>query len=107
MTNTLNKIMHNGDEYNLPSYTAGTWINIDANNEISSTVSWVPTVWTNGQVLTVVSWASAWANLPSAEVQLSTQANNILTSWMKIWAWTEANYEGLWSYDNNTVYLTY
>jgi hypothetical protein len=37
---------------------------------------------------------------------VSDQANNILTSWMKIWAWTQANYEALSSYDNNTVYLT-
>jgi hypothetical protein len=25
---------------------------------------------------------------------------------MKIRAWTQANYEALWTYDNNTVYLT-
>lgn len=40
------------------------------------------------------------------DVQVSTQANNILTSWMKIWAGTEANYTNLWTYDSNTVYLT-
>ena len=42
----------------------------------------------------------------SGDVQVSTQANNILTSWMKIWAWTEANYWNLWTYDSNTLYLT-
>jgi hypothetical protein len=26
---------------------------------------------------------------------------------MKIWAWTEANYNNLGTYDNNTIYLTY
>ena len=66
----------------------------------------VPTVWTNGQVLTVVSGVAAWANASGGDVQISTQANNILTSWAKIWAGTQANYEALWSYDNNTVYLT-
>lgn len=45
-------------------------------------------------------WVWGW------DVVVSNQANNILTSWMKIWAGTQANYEALWSYDNNTVYLT-
>lgn len=40
------------------------------------------------------------------DVMVSSQANNILTSWMKIWAWTQANYQALGSYDTNTVYLT-
>ena len=50
----------------------------------------------------VTAAALAWA-MPV----LSTQANNVLTSWMKIWVGTEANYKALSSYDNNTVYLTY
>jgi hypothetical protein len=37
---------------------------------------------------------------------VSSQSWNILTSWMKIWAWTESDYLNLWSYDNNTLYLT-
>jgi hypothetical protein len=36
---------------------------------------------------------------------VSNQPNNILTSWMKIWAGTQADYEALASYDNNTLYL--
>lgn len=31
--------------------------------------TWVPAVWTNGQVLTVVSWAAAWANAPATWIQ--------------------------------------
>ena len=62
MTNTLNKIIHNGDEYEFPT---GWW-----------------------------------------DVLVSDQPNNILTSWMKIWAGTEWDYANLSSYDNNTVYLT-
>ena len=63
MTNTITKITYDWNDYKVwEGYTAGTWISISASNEISSTVSWVPTVWTNGQVLTVVSWAAAWAN---------------------------------------------
>jgi hypothetical protein len=57
MTNTLNKIMHNGDEYIIP-------------------------VW------------------------LSSQANNIFTSWMKIWCGTEGDYANLGTYDSNSLYLT-
>ena len=49
----------------------------------------------------VTASALAWA-VPV----LSTQANNLLTSWMKIWVWTQANYEALDSYDNSTAYLT-
>ena len=40
------------------------------------------------------------------DVLVSDQPNNILTSWMKIWAGTEWDYANLSSYDNNTVYLT-
>ena len=39
-------------------------------------------------------------------VRISDQANNILANWWKLWAWTQANYEALSSYDSNTVYLT-
>jgi hypothetical protein len=38
-------------------------------------------------------------------VLVSDQPNNILTSWMKIWAWTETDYWNLGTYDNNTLYL--
>lgn len=71
------------------------------------TVAEVPTVWSNWQVLTVVSWAAAWANPSGWDVMVSTQANNVLQSWMKIWAGTEANYGNLWTYDDQTVYLTF
>lgn len=58
------------------TYTAWAWINIDANNEIS------------------------------ADMQISSQTGNLLTSWMKIWAWTESDYSNLWTYDSNCIYLT-
>ena len=47
-----------------------------------------------------------WWPVPTGDVQISSQPNNILTSWMKIRAGTDANYQNLWTYDNNTVYLT-
>jgi hypothetical protein len=37
---------------------------------------------------------------------VSSQSWNILTSWMKIWAWTEADYWNLGTRDSNTLYLT-
>lgn len=58
------------------------------------------------QVLT--KWASGydWANPSGWDVVVSSQANNILTSWMKIRAGTETNYWNLGTYDQNTLYLT-
>lgn len=121
MTNTLNKIMHDGDEYLLPdtTYTAGSGISIDQNNEISNTwvtsVNWstwtvtvngVPSWWNNWDVLTNVSWTPTWQAPSGWDVQVSTQANNILTSWTKLRAWLESDYQNLGSYDSQTIYLT-
>jgi hypothetical protein len=68
--------------------------------------TWVPAVWTNGQVLTVVSWVAAWAAPSGWDVVVSSQTGNILQSWMKIWAGTETDYWNLGTYDSNTLYLT-
>lgn len=88
MTNTLNKIMHNGDEYMLPE-----WFSPDnAGN--------------TDDVLTKTANGYEWSAPSGWDVVVSSQANNILTSWMKIWAWTDANYQNLWSRDSNTLYLT-
>lgn len=61
---------------------------------------------TTGYVVTKTANGYEWAAPTGWDVQISSQANNILTSWAKIWAWTQANYESLGTYDNNTVYLT-
>ena len=53
--------------------------------------------WTTWQ--SVGTWWGGW------DVLVSDQPNNILTSWMKIWAGTQADYESLASYDTNTLYL--
>jgi hypothetical protein len=135
MTNTITKITYDWDEYKVwAEYTAGTWISITS-NQISNTwvtsfnwntwtvtytapvtsvngstwavtVSAVPTVWTNGQVLTVVSWAAAWANASGWDVKVSSQAHNLLTTGMKIWCGTEGDYANLGTYDSNSLYLT-
>mgnify|MGYP003292106572 CR=1 FL=1 len=57
--------------------------------------------------VTSVNWQTGDVILNSGgDVLVSSQANNILTTGMKIWAGTEANYQNLWTYDNNTIYLT-
>ena len=67
---------------------------------------WVPSGWNNGDVLTNVSWTPTWSAPSGWDVMVSSQSWNILTSWMKIWAWTEADYWNLGTYDSNTLYLT-
>jgi hypothetical protein len=67
---------------------------------------WVPNWWNNWDVLTNVSWTPTWQAPSGWDVMVSSQSWNILTSWMKIWAWTEADYWNLGTYDDNTVYLT-
>lgn len=71
-----------------------------------SVPTWVPSWWTDGQVLSKVSWNIAWATPSGWDVLVSDQANNILTSGMKIWCGEESDYANLGSYSNNTLYLT-
>lgn len=67
--------------------------------------TWVPAVWTNWQILTVVSWVAAWANAPASWIQNDTTWTT--TTVTKIWAWTEAEYNALSSHDANTIYHIY
>jgi hypothetical protein len=103
-----------GDE--LESVATTYWITVSSGTvtavDTSPTVS---SVWdffapwgtaTTGYVVTKTAGGYEWQAPSGWDVMVSTQANNILTSWMKIWAWTQANYESLGTYDNNTVYLT-
>jgi len=54
-----------------------------------------------------VTWVVTLDNaITNTWVLVSDQPNNILTSWMKIRAWTEANYQSLANFDSNTLYLT-
>lgn len=87
MTNTLQKIMHNGDEYEMGSFSPSN-------------------AGTTDDVLTKTAGGYEWAAPSGWDVVVSSQTGNILTSWMKIWAWTEANYWNLGTYDSNTLYLT-
>ena len=62
--------------------------------------------WCNGQVLTKTSSWATWCDASWWDVKVSTQTCNILTTWMKIWAWCQCDYDNLGTYDWNTVYLT-
>lgn len=88
MTNTLNKIMHDGDEYLLPE-----WFSPD-------------NAWTTDDVLTKTANGYEWSAPSGWDVMVSSQTGNILTSWMKIWAWLETDYQSLGTYDSQTLYLT-
>lgn len=88
MTNTLNKIMHDGDEYLLPE-----WFSPD-------------NAWTTDDVLTKTANGYEWSAPSGWDVVVSSQTGNILQSWMKIWAWTETDYWNLGTYDSQTLYLT-
>ncbi len=84
------------------------YINYDLSTKLvtikTQRTAWLaPDGWSNWQVLTWTSNGRAWA---SPDVLISDQANNILTSWMKIWAGEESDYANLWTYDPNCLYLT-
>lgn len=68
--------------------------------------TWVPSGWTDGQVLSKVSGSVAWAAPSGWDVVVSSQSWNILTTWMAIRCGTETDYSNLGSYSNNTLYLT-
>ncbi len=67
--------------------------------------TWVPAVWTNWQVLTVVSWAAAWANATWGWIQNDTTWTT--TTVTAIRAWTEAEYNSLWSHSASVIYHIY
>ena len=61
---------------------------------------------TTGYVVTKTANGYEWQAPSGWDVMVSSQSWNILTSWMKIWAWLETDYTNLWTYDSNTLYLT-
>ena len=67
--------------------------------------TWVPAVWTNWQVLTVVSWAAAWANAPASWIQNDTTWTT--TTVTKIRAGSEQEYNALQSHSASTIYHIY
>ena len=65
----------------------------------------LPAVWTNWQVLTVVSWAAAWANATGGWITNDTTWTT--TTVTAIRAWTEQEYNSLWSHSASTIYHIY
>lgn len=65
--------------------------------------TWTATIW---DVVTKTASGYEWAAPSWWDVEISSQANNILTSWTKLRAGTQSDYEWLWTYDNSTIYLT-
>ena len=119
MTNTITKITYDWNDYEVwwwdvvwpASATDGhlavfDWATGKLIKDGGAVPTGVPTVWTEGQVLTVVSGVPAWSAPSGWDVMVSSQTGNILTSWMSIWAGTETDYANLGSYSNNTLYLT-
>ena len=60
---------------------------------------------TTGYVVTKTANGYEWSAPSGWDVVVSSQPNNILTSWMKIWAWLETDYWNLGTYDSNCLYL--
>lgn len=67
--------------------------------------TWVPAVWTNWQVLTVVSWAAAWANAPASWIQNDTTWTTTTVSAIR--AGTEQEYNALQTHSSNIIYHIY
>ena len=87
--------------------TAWTGLSIDQNNEISNSAPFSPSgTATTWYVVTKTAWGYEWAAPSWWDVMVSSQTGNILTTGMKIRAWTESDYSGLWTYDSNCLYLT-
>lgn len=71
-----------------------------------SYTEFVPTnSWSTGNVLTKTANGYQW-QAPTGWIWISSQSDNILTSWATIRAGTQSDYENLGTYDNNTIYIT-
>lgn len=85
--------------------TSSTWVTSVNSHTWAVTVAEVPSWWTDGQVLTQTSgWTPVWAN-PSGWIENDTTWTT--TTVGKIWAWSESEYNGLSSYNSNTIYYVF
>lgn len=87
MTNTLNKIMHNGDEYLFPE-----WFTPD-------------NAWTTWQVLTKTANGYEWDAPSGWDVVVSSDSDNVLTTWAGLRAGDESDLPS--TMDTNTLYFCY
>jgi len=83
------------------------WVSSDtAPSNPSEWDLWYDTTNSAMKVWDWTAWQSVGTGWGGWDVLVSDQPNNILTTWMKIRAWTDGNYQNLATYDNNTLYLT-
>lgn len=108
-TNDILKV-YDGTNWKTIQELLVSWTNIKTinNNSILGsgdlTVSWLPSGWTNWQVLMMVNWVATWVN-PADYWFIMLDSNSPITL-KKVWAWTEAEYQALQSYDATTKYDT-
>ena len=90
--------------------TLVSWTNIktvNGNDILGSgnlTISWLPSGWTNGQIIMMVNWNPTWVN-PADYWFIMLDSNSPITL-KKVWAGTENQYSALSSYDATTEYKT-
>lgn len=87
MANTLNKIMHNGNEYDFPE-----WFTPES-------------AWTTWDVLTKTANGYDWDTPSGWDVVVSSDADNVLTVWAGIRAGDENDLPA--TPDSNTLYFCY
>ena len=90
-------------DWHLALFDWATWKLI---KDGGSVPTWVPSWWTDWQVLSKVSGNIEWATPSGWDVMVSSQTGNILTTGMKIRCGEESDYSWLWTRDSNTLYLT-
>lgn len=119
MTNTLNKIMHNGTEYDFPWDVQWPSSSTNENLAVFDWTTWklikdwwpVPTwfnPWwtaTTGYVVTKTANGYEWAAPSGGDVIVSSDADNVLTTWAALRAWDETDLPA--NPDSNTFYFCY
>lgn len=84
MTNTLNKIMHNGDEYKLPEWFTpeSAWTTWDVLTKTANGYDWdTPSWWVSMSTVTVTLLANWWSSsTQTVNATGVTASNNVIVS---------------------------
>ena len=91
-------------DWNLAVFDGATWKII---KDWWAIPTWVPSGWTDGQVLSKVSWNIAWANPSWWDVVVSTDTGNELNTGVGLWLGTETDFSSISTPDTNTLYIQY
>lgn len=90
--------------------TLVSWTNIktiNGNSVLGSgdlTISWLPSGWTNWQILMIVSWTPTWVTPTAQWFKMIASSSPLSVPYD--WYGTEAQYQALSSYDNSIEYRT-